>query len=65
MDLTGARWGLEGAEAVLELRALHSNGDFDDYCAITSPRSDGELTNSATPMASSPRRHRSLQKSRT
>ena len=28
MDLTGARWGLEGAEAVLKLRALRSNGDF-------------------------------------
>ncbi|MCA1702509.1 MAG: ISKra4 family transposase, partial [Actinobacteria bacterium] len=31
MDLTGARWSLPGAEAVLKLRALHSNGDFDDY----------------------------------
>jgi hypothetical protein len=31
MDLTGARWGLEGAEAVLRLRVLRSNGDFDDY----------------------------------
>jgi hypothetical protein len=31
MDITGARWGLEGAEAVLKLRALRSNGDFDDY----------------------------------
>jgi hypothetical protein len=31
MDLTGARWGLPGAEAVLKLRALHSNGDFDTY----------------------------------
>jgi hypothetical protein len=31
MDITGARWGLEGAEAVLKLRALHANGDFDDY----------------------------------
>ncbi|MBA3877411.1 MAG: ISKra4 family transposase [Anaerolinea sp.] len=31
MDLTGARWGLEGAEAVLKLRVLCSNGDFDDY----------------------------------
>lgn len=29
--LTGARWGLERAEAVLELRALRSNGDFDEY----------------------------------
>ncbi|CAN5901532.1 hypothetical protein BH23ACT10_BH23ACT10_30030 [soil metagenome] len=31
MDLTGARWGLAGAEAVLKLRAIHSNGDFADY----------------------------------
>ncbi|HEX9539007.1 MAG TPA: ISKra4 family transposase [Streptosporangiaceae bacterium] len=31
MDITGARWGLEGAEAILKLRALTANGDFDDY----------------------------------
>jgi hypothetical protein len=31
MDITGARWGLAGAEAVLKLRALISNGDFDAY----------------------------------
>lgn len=31
MALTGARWGLDGAEAVLKLRALRSNGDFDEY----------------------------------
>lgn len=31
MDITGARWGLHGAEAVLKLRALHSNGDFEQY----------------------------------
>lgn len=31
MDITGARWGLEGAEAVLKLRALRTNGDFDRY----------------------------------
>jgi len=31
MDLTGARWGLTGAEAILKLRALRSNGDFDEY----------------------------------
>ena len=33
MDLTGARWGLPGAEAILKLRAIASNGDFDDYWA--------------------------------
>jgi hypothetical protein len=31
MDLTGARWGLPGAETILKLRAIRSNGDFDDY----------------------------------
>jgi len=31
MDITGARWGLGGAEAILKLRALHANGDFDEY----------------------------------
>jgi hypothetical protein len=31
MDLTGARWGLHGAEAILKLRALRCNGDFDTY----------------------------------
>lgn len=34
MDLTGARWGLDGAEAVLKLRALRSSGDFDAYWAF-------------------------------
>jgi hypothetical protein len=29
MDITGARWGLDGAEAVLKLRAMRANGDFD------------------------------------
>ena len=28
---TGARWGLDSAEAVLRLRALRGNGDLDDY----------------------------------
>jgi len=31
MDVTGARWSLKGAEAVLRLRALRSSGDFDEY----------------------------------
>lgn len=31
MDITGARWGLAGAEAVLKLRAIKANGDFDAY----------------------------------
>lgn len=31
MDITGARWSVEGAEAVLRLRALRASGDFDEY----------------------------------
>jgi hypothetical protein len=31
MDITGARWGLQGAEAVLKLRALRANDDWDAY----------------------------------
>lgn len=31
MDVTGARWGLAGAEAVLKLRSLKSSGDLDSY----------------------------------
>ncbi len=31
MEVTGARWGLDGAEAVLKLRALHGTGDLGDY----------------------------------
>jgi hypothetical protein len=33
MDITGARWGVETAEAILKLRALHANGDFGAYWA--------------------------------
>jgi len=31
LDITGARWGVHGAEAILKLRAIRSNNDFDDY----------------------------------
>ena len=31
MDLTGARWSLQGAEAVLRLRSLRSSSDFEEY----------------------------------
>jgi hypothetical protein len=30
LDIGGARWGLDGAEAVLTLRAVISNGDFEE-----------------------------------
>lgn len=31
MDITGARWRLTGAEAILKLRSLKASGDFCDY----------------------------------
>jgi hypothetical protein len=31
MEITGARWSLEGAEAILRLRSLRASGDLDDY----------------------------------
>ncbi|MGH3410474.1 MAG: ISKra4 family transposase [Streptosporangiaceae bacterium] len=31
MDITGARWSLEGAEAILKLRALIATGNFENY----------------------------------
>lgn len=33
MDITGARWGLDGAEAILKLRSVRANGDFPSYWA--------------------------------
>lgn len=34
MDITGARWGLEGAEAILKLRSLKVSGDLAAYLAF-------------------------------
>lgn len=31
LTITGARWRLEGAEAILRLRSLRSSGDWDEY----------------------------------
>jgi hypothetical protein len=31
MGITGARWGLPGAQAMLWLRAIHASGDLDTY----------------------------------
>ena len=31
MDITGARWSLSGAEAIMKLRSLKSSGDFENY----------------------------------
>lgn len=34
LDCCGARWGVNGAESVLKLRALSVSGDLDDYWAF-------------------------------
>ena len=34
LDITGSRWGLEGAEVLLRLRAVIGNGDFEPYRAF-------------------------------
>lgn len=31
MDITGVRWSLKGAEAILRLRSLHISGDWQEY----------------------------------
>jgi hypothetical protein len=31
MDITGARWSVQGAEAILKLRALRTNSDWPEY----------------------------------
>lgn len=31
LDITGARWGLQGAESLLKLRSLKSSGHLDEY----------------------------------
>ncbi len=31
MDITGARWGLDGAESILKLRSILKSNDFDEY----------------------------------
>jgi hypothetical protein len=33
-NITGSRWSIEGAEAILKLRALEDNGDLDAYWAF-------------------------------
>jgi hypothetical protein len=40
MDITGARWGVQTADAVLQLRALLANGDFETYWAWHLQRED-------------------------
>ena len=34
LDIAGSRWGVKGAEAILRLRAVIDNGDFEAYWAF-------------------------------
>jgi hypothetical protein len=34
LGITGSRWGIQGAEAILRLRAVIDNGDFEAYRAF-------------------------------
>jgi hypothetical protein len=43
LDITGARWCLEGAEALLKLRSLKSSGHFDDYWLFHKQQSKNRL----------------------
>lgn len=48
MELTGMRWVPEGADAMLELRAVEINGDWDDYMRFRTNREhDRQYTASA------------------
>ena len=68
MELTGARWRLVGAEAVLKLRALRASGDFDAYWHFHEAReyernhaqryADGTVPPVAEPPPPSPRPRR-------
>lgn len=51
MDITGARWGLTGAEAILRLRSLHVSGDLPAYWAFH--RSEELVRNHASSYADS------------
>ncbi|NOR66280.1 MAG: ISKra4 family transposase [Woeseiaceae bacterium] len=43
MDVTGARWSLIGAEAVLRLRALRSSRDFNEYWGFHEAREHSRI----------------------
>ena len=53
MDITGARWSPDGAEAILKLRALISNGDFESTGVSTCAENTNASTTPSTAKASS------------
>ncbi len=59
MDITGARWGLDGAEAILKLRATATSRRIGN---TTSTKNKNASTNHATPTVPFPKPHESLQR---
>ena len=43
LDITGARWGLQCAEAILKLRSINSSGDFEKYWSFYNQKSKKRL----------------------
>ena len=52
LDLTNARWGLEGAEAILKLSALRRNRDFDECWGCYLTRENSVFMNLVMPITS-------------
>lgn len=71
MDITGARWSLAGAEAVLRLRAVRASGDFDAYWGFHEDQeyqrhhvaryADGKVPAVEKPIRARPRPQRNLR----
>ena len=70
LGITGARWGLDSAEAVLRLRSLKSSGHFDDYWRFHEQREyarnhadryENDAPPSTAPEPSTPRRRAHLR----
>ena len=59
MGITGARWGLDGAQAMLWLRAIAASGDTDAYWDwhITQERQRNHLSRYQTTSDSPPDAH--------
>ena len=62
MDITGARWGLQGAEAILKLRALIASGTSTPTGASTSAASTNTSTTPDTATDSSSQRNQLTSK---
>jgi len=65
MDITGARRGLESAEAILKLRALITNNDFDTYWHFHLTQNSAASTHTLRARRDSPAGIKFLQRTRT